>query len=910
MRIFFSTLFDQETYPLNVFSKNGIAVGDLHAGPLGLIGLLELHLGLANHQPPHALRLLKYRDALKANLKSAFYEQSFSANDLEVSQTLLLWRDELKMAGWDFKVKEGMPKRLMDLAKTETCFDQPHNGFADRFNNVLYKIKEGITLPVQEITHLEPYSLLPEPWRRMFDALKKSNIEIIEYSFNGKIDTNTDLGILQQYVHSGTKEKIKRIPKADGTLQILRFPDVLSAADGIAAILAEDQGFRPVVVNETSDPSLSFALSKFGLPTSGQSIQMTVDPRIHLLQSLKVWLWKPNEAQGILEFFLSPINIFPPKLCQKLASVFSVSPGFGSKEWQSVIDDYLDSSQPDIRVKTEGKVSERLAYLIASGRKKNEKFKVDELFKFYNYIYKILTRRLHFLKDDPSLTVLSALCATYGEFLQILESLPFDLEMNELDIDKIVDLVLASVSLPNLERQKGGLTELNSSSLLVGGVKELLWFNFYGSASRAVIWDHWTRSELDWLKQEGLLYDEASQCAKRQFYFLRNWIKYVTDKVIFVIPSFVDGETPQPHPFMPYMESLFDNLQSITFNYQVPSDVRLLKGEKLKIVEKRLDLIPSFPVYWKIGNDNILLNEPRESGESHNSLIKLLKYPYQWVLEYKAKLKRYNLISMDSMHLYRGILSHSLYEEMLTSSGILTMPKTEIDQLYARQLEKIISEYGLRLFEFGQESYLAAFKNKLLFNFHILLQHIVSGGWSIIGCELTEKKEIQGICINGKCDLLLQRKYNGVNQTCVMDLKYSGANKYRGLMEKGEDLQLAIYSKLFQASSEDSPTAYFIIEQGSLFTRDLTAFPKGVLINGLSNNSVLYTQLINKLVKTIQYRRNEILNGNIEVGEDVLYENLNIFTDCDEDTYILPEVKKMKKIRSEYNEFTTFIDTE
>ncbi|MBL0065493.1 MAG: PD-(D/E)XK nuclease family protein [Bacteroidetes bacterium] len=482
--------------------------------------------------------------------------------------------------------------------------------------------------------------------------------------------------------------------------------------------------------------------------------------------------------------------------------------------------------------------------------------------------------------------------------------------MNELDIDKIVDLVLASVVLPNLEKQKGSLTELNSSSLLVGGVKELLWFNFYGSASRAAIWDHWTGLELDWLKQEGLLYDEASQCAKRQFYFLRNWIKYVTDKVIFVIPNFVNGETPQPHPFMPYMESLFEDLQSITFNYQVPSDVRLLKGEKLKIVEKRLDLIPSFPVYWKIGNDNILLNEPRESGESHNSLIKLLKYPYQWVLEYKAKLKRDNVITFDSMYKYLGNLSHHLYEELLTISDILTMPKTVIDQLYARQLEIVISENGLRLYEFGQESYLAAFKNKLLFNFHILLQHIVSGGWSIIGCELTETKEIQGICINGKCDLLLQRKYNGLNQTCVMDLKYSGAKKYRGLMEKGEDLQLAIYSKLFETSSQDSPTAYYIIEQGSLFTRDISAFPNGVLVNSHSNNSVLYSQLIRKLVKTILYRRDEIMSGSIEVGEDVLCEKLNIFTDCDNDSHILPEVVKMKKTRSKYNDFTTFIDTE
>ena len=65
MKIFFSTLFDNETYPVNIYMKNGIALGDLHLGPIGFISLLELHLGLLKPQTLQALRLLKYRDALR-----------------------------------------------------------------------------------------------------------------------------------------------------------------------------------------------------------------------------------------------------------------------------------------------------------------------------------------------------------------------------------------------------------------------------------------------------------------------------------------------------------------------------------------------------------------------------------------------------------------------------------------------------------------------------------------------------------------------------------------------------------------------------------------------------------------------------------------------------------------------------
>ena len=46
MKIFFSTLFDSASYPLNIFMENGIAIGAMHLGPAGLLHFLELHLGI------------------------------------------------------------------------------------------------------------------------------------------------------------------------------------------------------------------------------------------------------------------------------------------------------------------------------------------------------------------------------------------------------------------------------------------------------------------------------------------------------------------------------------------------------------------------------------------------------------------------------------------------------------------------------------------------------------------------------------------------------------------------------------------------------------------------------------------------------------------------------------------------
>lgn len=47
LKIFFSTLFDQPTYPSNIFMQNEVAIGNRHMGRLTLLDFLELHPGLA-----------------------------------------------------------------------------------------------------------------------------------------------------------------------------------------------------------------------------------------------------------------------------------------------------------------------------------------------------------------------------------------------------------------------------------------------------------------------------------------------------------------------------------------------------------------------------------------------------------------------------------------------------------------------------------------------------------------------------------------------------------------------------------------------------------------------------------------------------------------------------------------------
>ena len=90
-------------------------------GPHGFLHLLELRLGLSSRPPSAAGRIVQYREFLQnaASIKKRFYTESFTKDPLAVAETLLRWRDELVLAGWDGSADPAGSTRLSDLAEVE-----------------------------------------------------------------------------------------------------------------------------------------------------------------------------------------------------------------------------------------------------------------------------------------------------------------------------------------------------------------------------------------------------------------------------------------------------------------------------------------------------------------------------------------------------------------------------------------------------------------------------------------------------------------------------------------------------------------------------------------------------------------------------------------------------------------------
>ena len=188
-----------------------------------------------------------------------------------------------------------------------------------------------------------------------------------------------------------------------------------------------------------------------------------------------------------------------------------------------------------------------------------------------------------------------------------------------------------------------------------------------------------------------------------------------------------------------------------------------------------------------------------------------------------------------------------------------------------------------------------------------LVKHISENNWVVEDCEAQKEAIRSGLKLQGYADILLSRKKKGPKQYAIIDLKWQSGIYYSRLMNEDRDLQLALYSSLFNDVGGFSPTAYFIISTGRLFTRDQKAFKHGIHA-GPDDWAAAYEQQLAKLFRTVEYRMGELKEGKIEMGEGISIEELEIFS-LDPEQYLLPTGDEVKE-PARFNDYSTFTNIE
>lgn len=147
-------------------------LGEIVVGPLGLLNILETHLGLLGDQPSRAERIVQYRECLaKMDDASRFYHASFATDPLGTAATLLEWRDLWHLHGWDGGFGNGAASRLADLAAVE---DLVGKHLAPSLGERLVRVRQELdarTPPIRSVRLVDSPEALPKRWRDVLEKL-------------------------------------------------------------------------------------------------------------------------------------------------------------------------------------------------------------------------------------------------------------------------------------------------------------------------------------------------------------------------------------------------------------------------------------------------------------------------------------------------------------------------------------------------------------------------------------------------------------------------------------------------------------------------------------------------------------------------------------------------------------------
>lgn len=143
-------------------------IGCATVGPAGFLDILETHLGLLGNHPSEASRTAQYRECLeKCDGEVRFYHRSFAADSLGTAATLLKWRDEWVISGWNGSAAEGAPQRVVDMAAVEQLAKNAVDAGISQRLVAVAKALEHRSLPIQSVCLVDGIELFPSLWQKV-----------------------------------------------------------------------------------------------------------------------------------------------------------------------------------------------------------------------------------------------------------------------------------------------------------------------------------------------------------------------------------------------------------------------------------------------------------------------------------------------------------------------------------------------------------------------------------------------------------------------------------------------------------------------------------------------------------------------------------------------------------------------
>ncbi len=849
-----------------------IRAAELFAGPKKLLHWLENQLGLSGYpENTDYLRIELYRQSLGQHLADeahAFYEKSFAADRFATAASLLVWRDELLLAGWDFALAVNLPPRLVTLAAVEILFQNKLSdpeigpqafGFADRFVQVL-NVVETRDVPLEKIWLYEPESLQTPHIQRLVKVFKTKNIEVAEVKIGCVAGETTTLGKFQRVIESHSSPDPKNDLNDPNDLNDSNDPNNLlllhtrrdsDAAAFLAQILKQNAALRPVFLVPEMNLTLERALTLEGFPSMGILSASLARPSLQVLKLAPAFLWEPVDVFKIMEFVTLPVKPLDAGLALEIARVLAEKPGLNSDTWFAAVFGYLEQAEVPDKAREQYEFWFGRRRYPASGTAPKR-----DAIALYAYLHEWALD--YFEEDGKENTSLLVLAEQARRIKELLEALP-EQRISFLELERIVRTIYEPSPVQFAPAEVGRFEFVHSPGAMAVPADTLVWWNcLYENSTPAP--DKWQTEEREFLEKQGVALSTPRR--ESQLNQLRQMrpVLQTARQLILVVPAQADGAEVVPSLLLGDIEAALPHRKDFTFCLDDENDrVRLSKILAIPAPEP-LAVRPVGRVrpQLSIGRADLLADSEYETPTNLESLF---YYPHRWFFRQKLRLFPSSLLSVTGDTTLLGSLAHRFFEKLLTEN-LAGLDRRAVQEWVDAEADNLLPREGATLLLYGREPERNMFLHRVKNAAWSLVSLLRNNGWEVAHTELGLEGYFGEIPVRGKADVVLRRD----DELAIVDLKWSGATRRKELIRNGEDLQLVLYAHLLPPPEKWPHTAYFILEEGKMIARNAAAFKEAIVAgSGGDDHAAACTAIFQKMEKTFAWRMEQIRRGVLEL---------------------------------------------
>ena len=811
------------------------AVGEITVGPRGLLRLLESDLGIPPADHHVAEEVTEYRACLdEANDLARFYRESFEVDPVGVARTLLDWRRDWYLRGWDGTFPSDGPPRLADMAAVEKrAAGRVPASFGERIRRILALLGERRT-QIDRVESLDPLDDLPLLWRQL---LRRLGCRERAMPSGRAAARESDLGKLQALLAHARREPLR----GDGSLLVVRAVSRDVTAQAVAEMLRDEKDAQRVVVIASRDGIvLDNALQRVGLPRAGFQHYSPFRAASQVVKLALALVWEPLDPHRLLQFLIHPLSPLPWKARTRLAQAVAAQPGVGGPEWNKAMAE-MEEHAADIQFWT---TPER--HPVAQGAP------VGALQERVGRCATWLAKRLAAADENEPVLVYRA---AYGQADALANTLAQRQSAGveriaKVEVDRIVDEVARPLPDETIAPDAGHVPATEHPGNVTEVVEQVFWWDI--APPRMNLTPVFSPAERAALATAGVALPAAEEQIAAE---TRAWQRAVLNcrrRLVLVVHD-DDGAR---HPLWGRIAGQLKGWKEARL------DEGLLQGreEALAALAIPAPPLPITPLPRKRRWWHLDAPIPRRETESYSSLAKAYYHPHQWVLDYHARLRGSRITGVADGALLYGSLAHRVFEKFFTENeNWRALSRAQAQCWLDGTLDHLIETEGAVLLEHGRavdRQRVTTTLERCLFG---LLEHLERAGVVRATSEQAIEKPFDGGVLRGYADLVLERA-DGTR--AVLDAKWGSEPFRRTEIEQGRHLQLAVYGFTLQEDGSWPACGYYIVTTGNVLAAERGFFAAAQGADNAENARTVWERSL----ATRRWRLEQLRSGAIEVN--------------------------------------------